>query len=237
MKKIIASILVSGIALAGFAQKTYNDANAEKRTVSSFHAIEISNGIDLYLSQGNEAVAVSATETKYRDRIKTEVSDGILKIWYENNSNINFDLGNRKLKAYVSYKSLDQLKASGGADVKVDGIIQADKFILHVSGGSDFEGKINATDFTVEQGGGADVSVSGKTNTLKITAGGGSDFKGFELISETCTASASGGSDIYVTVNKELSASASGGSDVHYKGNAVVKENKSGGSDIKKAGK
>jgi hypothetical protein len=41
---------------------------------------------------------------------------------------------------------------------------------------------------------------------------------------------ASGGSDVYITVNKELNADASGGSDVYYKGNGTVREMKSSGS-------
>jgi len=53
-----------------------------------------------------------------------------------------------------------------------------------------------------------------------------------------CKVDASGGSDTYITVNKELTAQASGGSDVFYKGNAVVKEMRSSGSSsIKKTSK
>src|SRR5213075_1215330 len=96
MKKFIALSLVTGLAIAGLAQKTIHDANAEKRTVSSFHAIQVSGGVDLYLSQGSEAVAVSASETKYRDRIHTEVKNGVLKIWYENLSNINISFREMK---------------------------------------------------------------------------------------------------------------------------------------------
>src|SRR5215208_1917052 len=108
MKKIIALCLVTGLAIAGFAQKTIKDSNAEKRTVGSFHAIEVSGGINLYLSQGGETVAVSASETKYRDRIHAEVVDGVLKIWYGNQSNFELSINkeNKKLKAYVSYEAL-----------------------------------------------------------------------------------------------------------------------------------
>ena len=41
---------------------------------------------------------------------------------------------------------------------------------------------------------------------------------------------ASGGSDAFLTVNKELVATASGGSDVHYRGSGVVKESHASGS-------
>src|SRR6476660_8880566 len=98
MKKVFLSFAILAIGIMAFAQKTISDPNAQKRNVSGFHAIEVSNGIDLYLSQGDEAVAVSASETKYRDHIMTEVKNGVLKIWYETNSNFNIEWGNRKLK-------------------------------------------------------------------------------------------------------------------------------------------
>ncbi|MFL5739423.1 MAG: GIN domain-containing protein [Flavisolibacter sp.] len=41
---------------------------------------------------------------------------------------------------------------------------------------------------------------------------------------------ASGGSDINITVNKELTAEASGASDVYWKGTATVKEVKATGA-------
>ncbi len=42
---------------------------AQVRKVSGFHAIKVSTGIKVYLSQGTEAVAVSASKEEYRDKI------------------------------------------------------------------------------------------------------------------------------------------------------------------------
>jgi hypothetical protein len=236
MKKLFFLLSFAIFALTVTAQKVINDPNAEKRNVSGYHAISVSNGIDLYLSQGSESVAISASETKYRDRIKTEVKDGVLKIWYDNNSNMTIDWGNnRKMKAYVSFKELDKLTGSGGSDIDVDGTIKVNTLSLHISGGSDFEGKVEANDMKVEASGGSDVNISGAVKKLDIVASGGSDFKGYELSTDVCDLDASGGSDVYITVNKELSADASGGSDVFYKGNGTVREMKSSGSSsIKK---
>ncbi|HET6993867.1 MAG TPA: hypothetical protein VFI06_02740, partial [Chitinophagaceae bacterium] len=77
MKKFIFLLSLVTTVMTVSAQKVVKDANAEKRNVSGYHAISVSNGIDLYLSQGSESVAVSASETKYRDRIKTEVKNGV----------------------------------------------------------------------------------------------------------------------------------------------------------------
>ena len=238
MKKIILSILLISLSVAGMqAQKTMNDPNAEKRNVSGYHAISVAGGIDLYLSPGSETVAVSASETKFRDRIKTEVVDGVLKIWYDYDKAFNLEF-NRKMKAYVSFKSLDKLTASGGSDVSVDGSISGNTLSMTLSGGSDFQGKVELGEMKVVASGGSDVKISGTVKNLDIDASGGSDFKGYELTTDVCNIDASGGSDVYITVNKELSAESSGGSDVFYKGNGTVKEMRSSGSSsIKKVSK
>lgn len=237
MKKLFSLIVITGLITTASAQKTINDANAQKRNVSGFHAIEVSGGIDLYLSQGEEAVAVSAAKDEYRDKIKTEVKDGVLKIWYEWNSNLKIDWGNRKMKAYVSFENLDRLEGSGGSDITVDGSIKVAKLAMEISGGSDFDGKVETNELIIEASGGSDVDISGKATKLTIDASGGSDFKGYDLASDICNVEASGGSDVHITVNKELSANASGGSDVYYKGTGLIRDLKTSGSSIKKVSK
>ena len=234
MQKLFSFLLLIGVMTTASAQKTINDANAQKRNVSGFHAIEVSGGIDLYLSQGDEAVAVSASKDEYRDRIVTEVKNGVLKIWFDWKSNVRIDWSNRKLKAYVSFKNLDGLHASGGSDVSVDGSIKTPKLSMEISGGSDFKGKVESDELKVHASGGSDVNISGKSARLSIDASGGSDFSGYDFASDICNVDASGGSDVHVTVNKELSANASGGSDIFYKGTGLIRDLKTGGGSIKK---
>lgn len=237
MKKLLFSLLVTGFITTASAQKTINDANAQKRNVAGFHAIEVSGGIDLFLSQGEEAVAVSASQTEYRDKIITEVKDGVLKIWYDWKHSSNFDWKNRKMKAYVSFKNIDRLEGSGGSDISIEGLVKVAKLDMEISGGSDFDGKIEAGELKIQASGGSDVNISGKADRLSIDASGGSDFKGYDLASDICNVEASGGSDVHVTVNKELSANASGGSDVYYKGTGLIRDLKTSGSSIKKVSK
>ena len=238
MKKIFSLVVLTVVVITASAQKTtINDANAQKRNVTGFHAIEVSGGIDLYLSQGEEAVAVSASKDEYRDKIITEVKNGVLKIWFDWKNNIRIDWSNRKLKAYVSVKNLDGLEASGGSDVNVDGMIKTTKLDMEISGGSDFKGKVESDDLQVHASGGSDVTISGKAAKLTIAASGGSDFSGFDFAADFCDVEASGGSDVHITVNKELSANASGGSDIFYKGSALIRDIKTGGGSIKKVSK
>ena len=164
--------------------------------------------------------------------------NGVLKIHYDYDKGIkmNWNDGKMKLKAYVSYKELDRLVASGGSDVVLEGSLKANKFELGVSGGGDFKGKMDVNDLVAKVSGGSDVTIGGSARSLEVRVSGGSDFDGFELTVVNCNAEASGGSDISITATGELTVESSGGSDVHYKGSAVIRNMKSsGGGSVKKA--
>lgn len=230
MKIIFAVVaLMTGGLL--YAQKTIiNDPNAESRSVGNFTSIKISGGIDLYLSPGEkEAIAVSAAQVKLRDHIKTAVDNGVLKIWFDN-AGWKMNTGNRKLKAYVSFRRLDKITASGASDVFVDGSINGELLALDLSGASDFKGKVEVGKLTIDQSGASDATITGKAGSMQVEASGASDLKGYELQVENCHARASGASDIKITVTKELHATANGASSILYKGAAVVKESKSSGA-------
>jgi hypothetical protein len=225
---LLAAFTMTG--LVTFSQDVISDKNAEKRNVSGFHGIEIASGIDLYFSQGDEAVAVSAADLSDRDRIRTEVSNGVLKIYMDTKGFHWGTSGNRKLRAYVSSKILDKLAASGGSDVYIKEGLKGEKLDMHLSGGSDFKGKLTVGRLSIEQSGGSDSFISGTVSDLSVNASGGSDFNGYDLAADLCVVDASGGSDVHLTVNKELTVDASGGSDVYYKGAGVIKAQQTSGS-------
>jgi hypothetical protein len=183
------------LSATGHTQKLINDANAVPRNVTSFHAIEIGTGIDLYLNQGSdEAVAVSASKPEYRDKIITEVKNGVLKIYYDHDY-LHWGGGDRKMKAYVSFKTLDDLHAGGGSDVYTDGSIKSNNLSVGLSGGSDFHGSNNATDIRISAGsGGSDIEITANKE-MNIGASGGSDvrYKGSGVIKNL---DRSGSSDI-----------------------------------------
>jgi hypothetical protein len=226
MKKIIFASFALLIMLSGFSQS--DDGNKQTRQVSGFHAIDVSGGIDLYLSNGPESVAISASSNSVRDHIKTEVEDGTLHIFME--KNWSRGIGSGHMKAYVSLPELKSLEASGGSDVFLQNQITAGDLQIRLSGGSDLKGKLNANHLAITQSGGSDVNLSGNVQNLQVEASGGSDLNGFDLVTDYASLNASGGSESHLTVNKELKIVASGGSDVTYKGAATVREIKSSGS-------
>ncbi|HUN01699.1 MAG TPA: head GIN domain-containing protein [Niabella sp.] len=232
MKKLILSGLFTIYAFSLFAQDNkvfVKDAHARPRNITgSFSAISVSGAIDLYLSQSDEeVVVVSAAEAKYRDRIVTEVMNGELKIYY-NNKGLQWSTGSKKLKAYVSFKAIQGLTASGASDIYVNGVVKADALRINISGSSDFKGAVDVDHLSLEQSGSS--RISGRAQNVKIEVSGASDVKGYDLVAGYCEASASGASDIQITVTKELTASASGASDIYYKGQGITRNIKSSGA-------
>ena len=238
MKKIIFAIACSLILTVAAAQnKIVKDPNAQVRSVKGFHAIKVSNGIHLYLTQGNEeAVAVSAKATEYRNRIRTEVYNGVLKIYYDNDDWKFWSDNNRKnLKAYVSCKTLDALNASSGSRVEVDGTIKSGNLDMDFSSGAIFNGSINVSALNLDQGSGAQATISGTAASFKVEASSGSSLNGFDLETNQCNARVSSGGSVDITVRKELIASAHSGGQITYKGGGVIREvNTGSGGEVSK---
>jgi hypothetical protein len=239
MKKIFLSFITL-ITLAAFAQEqtVITDANAQKRSLNeSFTGISVSDGVDLYLSQSDEeSVAVSASDEKYMPRFKTEVKDGVLKIYYDDNG-INWSANEKKkLKAYVSFKTLEKLHASGGASVTIKGSLDLGNLDMKFTSGSSLGGKLTAKDLTVEQNSGSSINISGSAGNIKVDVSSGAIFKSYDLAVDYCEAKASSGGGVRITINKELSAKANSGGGVKYKGDAIIKEiDVNSGGSVKKA--
>lgn len=233
MAMIAGALLLACSAL--HAQDREKDPMARDRDLKGFDRIEVRNGIDLYLvADDRETVAVSAREEEDRDRIVTRVNNGTLYVYYDLKGGLRWPL-NMKLKAYVSFKTLKALSASGACNVFLDGKVKGDAFRLELSGASDFTGAIDVGRLEVEQSGGSDSRLTGKARSARLQVGGASEVKGFDLVVEEANVKASGASDVDLTVSGTLDADASGASDIRYKGKGVTRSVQSGtASSVKK---
>lgn len=238
MKKLLLLASLAASLSITAQDLVIEDANAERRSLNgSFHAIRVSDGIELFITQGNtESLAVSASEPKYLERLRTEVSDGVLKIYYDNKTMVWNSNERRKLKAYVSFTQLTQLKASSGAEVQAKTVLKLESLALDFSSGATFKGTLELTRLETSQGSGAEINVSGKANSLKAEASSGAIFKGYDLAAGECEARASSGGEVRVTVNKELAARASSGGSIRYRGDGVLRDiNVSSGGSVKRS--
>jgi hypothetical protein len=226
MKKYILPFLLLLAVFPAFTQQVINDPNAEKRTVGSFHGVDVSTGITVILTEGStEEVAVSAATTEFRDKIVTKVENGILKIHYDTKlGSINKKKESKYLKAYVSYKTLDQLDVSTGAEVEIKGTLQASSLKLKANTGGIVNGKVAIKLLDVDQNTGSRITVTGKADNMEIKGDTGSKFMGEGLETNTCSAKTGTGAAIFITVQKELNVKASTGGYVKYKGTGGIRD-------------
>jgi len=234
MQKLILLLAACFTMSAVIAQKTIvKDPNAVVRKVPEFHAIHVATGIRLLLTQGTEiGVAVSAKSAEYRDRIQTEVKNGVLHIYYDTEKWKWVDLMGKELQVYVSCTNIDALEGSSGAKIEVDGTLKSGTFTLSFTSGAKFWGKVESQELKVDQNSGAQSTISGVTGRLKASATSGSHLHGFDLRAGDCDASANSGGSIEISVEKEMEVSAHSGGKIRYQGDGVIREvhTSSGGS-------
>lgn len=238
MQKAILLLAAWFTMSTAIAQKSIiKDPNAVLRKVGDFHAVHVATGIRLFLTQGSEqAVAVSAATPEYRERIQTEVKNGVLHIYYDTEKWKWPDFHGRELQVYVSCTNIDELSASSGAKVEVDGTLKSGTFTMSFSSGAKFSGKVEATDLKIEQNSGAQTSIAGTAAHLRASATSGSHLHGFDLMTGNCDVNANSGGSIDISVEKEMEVSAHSGGRIRYQGAGVIREvHTSSGGSVKKA--
>lgn len=199
-----------------------------ERKVSGFQTVEVHDGIDLYITQGNnESLQIEADENLHQ-HIKTEIEQGNLKIYLSKSV-----WKSESLKIHLSIKNITGLSSSGGSDVETTNTLNLAELSVICSGGSDAKLTIEAEKLKFKASGGSDGYLRGSVKNFLAKASGGSDIKAFELKTIDCYIEVTGGSDAEVNASGLLNASASGGSDVAYKGKpSSIDSNMSGGSSL-----
>ncbi len=220
MKKLIAICFAALVQLSSQAQeRVVVDANVATRMLQGdFDKVKVSGNINLVLSQSDAvSLAVSASEAKYTADISTVVEDRTLRIFWSGGNNWT---KNRQLKVYLAFKQLSALAVSGASTVVVVGSITQDDLKMDLSGASTMKGTLDLKIFSISLSGASEARLDGNVLQLTINSSGASDIDAYKLEAETCSASASGASDLKLNVSQELNAVASGASHIYYKGDA-----------------
>ncbi|WP_445955628.1 head GIN domain-containing protein [Yeosuana sp.] len=233
LSKIIVTTLLSLLLFScnfdmnfGPGIKGNGHVEIENRTLNqSFNAIKASQGLDVYLTQGNEESIVIEADENLHSLIKTEVKDNELRIYTEK----SIGYASSK-KIMVTFKDISKITSTSGSDVMSTNTINADHLELNTSSGSDMKLDVNTRSLSCNSSSGSDLKLSGNTGKLNAEASSGSDIKAADLIAQSSHVTASSGADITVNTAKELTAKASSGGDIKYYGNPEIVNKKDGPS-------
>jgi hypothetical protein len=187
MKNLFIAALTGLITLSAQAQVS------ETRKSSSATTIDVKNGIEVIFIQSNTpTLKVEADNAASLSRIVTEYKGSTLKVYMKDVESAGVE--HAKAKVYVSQNNLDTFKASTGATIGTEGVVDLPELNFNLSsgatfigtvtvkgtcsikatGGSGFKGRVTTDVFKANVTGGAYVRVIGKANNADIYCGSAS---------------------------------------------------------------
>lgn len=220
--KFIVATIVSLLLMScqfnsdfSFGVRGNGNVQTEERTISEdFDKIEVSRGMDVYLTQSNDVSLKVQADENLHDIIMTKVENNTLKIYAD--ENINHSAAQ---KVMVNFKNLTKISSHSGSDVYSTNIINVNDIEISSTSGSDMELELKANVIECSSNSGSDIRLSGTATKLYANASSGSDIKARNLKVEFSEAKASSGAGITVNTSYELIAKASSGGDINYYGN------------------
>lgn len=226
---LLLLITTTSCMFDGFGiQGNRNVVTENRKVTAEFTAIKVSQGIQVYLTQGNDVdISVEADENII-DLLVTEVEGNVLKIYFDKN------VSRAKARnVYLTADKITSIKVSSGSRVKGEGVIRAKNITLKSTSGSGIRLELNASKVTCNVSSGADVRLTGTTEYFNGDASSGAHIDADGLISKEAKADVSSGAGISLHASEELDAHASSGGSISYEGNpTVLNRSKSSGGSI-----
>lgn len=181
----------------------------EKRDVSGFTMIRVSNSSDIDISIGDKFSVELEAEDNLLEIIETEVVRGELRITTSDGYNVRPRRGSRLT---ITMPSLEGIKISGSSDIRAQGI--------------------NSDELTINITGSGDVELTGKARevVIEIRGSGDIDARNFHAVEAEIDIRGSG--DVDISVSARLWVSISGSGDITYYGEPELKKKIRGSGDI-----
>ena len=202
----------------------------EREISQDFTEVRGSAGLEVYLTQGNENKIVVEADENLHQYIETDIENGKLHI--TTSDNIGRSIAK---KVYVTFKELNVIEASSGAEVTANSVIKSQNIALQSSSGAELNVEVFTQELSAKASSGSNLNVTGKASSLNAQASSGSELQAKELLVINCTAQASSGAEVNVHVQDKLETQVSSGGEINYYGNPLsVNSNKSQSGNVNK---
>jgi hypothetical protein len=203
----------------------------ETRQIENFENLEVSTGLNIYITFGLEASLKVEADQNLHEVIKTECENGRLKVFSDANI--------RKAKAknvIITIPSLSSIEVSSAGSVIAKNLLKTDEIEIEVSSAAELELQVEAKSLTIEVSSAGKAILNGIAEDVHAEVSSAGEIKAFELISQSCSVNASSAGHASFTAEQKLNAEASSAGSISYKGDPKDTniEKSSGGSVTKK---
>ncbi|MDP3352325.1 MAG: head GIN domain-containing protein [Flavobacteriaceae bacterium] len=226
---VLLLVIISTTSCVLTGTKGNSHVTSEERTPnSSFDGIKVSQGISLFLTQGNDEKIIVETDENLQDILITKVNNNnILEVYFDENV--------RKAttkNVYVTAKNINLLSTSSGASLTSEDVINSESVQLKSNSGSSIRVEIVSNDVTSTSSSGSSIKIIGKTKIFSAKSSSGATIRADRFEADEVEAKVSSGASIDVFATDVLVATASSGGSIDYEGTPkrLVKNTSSGGS-------
>lgn len=182
-KVYLELIFISAVILG--LQYGWNNfrVSSEYRKVHSFHGIYAGGLMNVYLKKGEIASVLVRADDFLIDKVKTEVSNGILKIYTD-----EFIQGERIKEVYVTYVALETAIATDASTLNSQDLILADTFQVTASGAAEIKLRVDCNQLDLQMEGNANVQLAGRANRFRFNIDHVGDLMAYNFLTKSCTA-------------------------------------------------
>lgn len=228
---IMILLFLSSCVFMGPTIKGNGNVVEENRKVKDFDKVEVSRGMNVYISQGERSKVVVKADENLLDAIETKTEGDVLII----RATKNIRSATSK-KVFITTPHIEEIEASSGSNIFSETALNFKNLKISGSSGCNFNLRINSEFAEFSASSGSNIKLEGKTNSFKGKASSGSNIKAENLKSENCEVKASSGSNIWITAKNDFDADASSGGNIFFYGNPKNTniEKSSGGNVINK---
>lgn len=224
----ISTVLLSSCRLNGV--RGSGNVVSETRKVSDFTKIDISDHYKVNLKQDSSLSVTVTADDNLLKYIKTDVTDGKLRIHNTRNIRSSGDL-----TVNVGIRNLKDIETSGAVEVTSDGKITVQDLHFNLSGATKITMDLNAANVTTEGSGATRINLTGQASTHNVDLSGAGKISALDFVVGNYNIETSGATKCEINVLNSLSIHSSGASSVRYRGNPkTINNDKSGASSVQK---
>jgi hypothetical protein len=203
---------------------------SERRNINNFTGIVVSSSIDVTVTQAANFDVEVTTDDNLMKYVKTELSDGVLKIFIDGINNFSA----KSIKVNVSLPLVKRLKATSSASIEASRTLTSDETItIEASSSASIKADVNAPQVNADGSSSADIELSGLTKEANAEASSSATVQMQNLKAENANAEANSSGTIKLFTSVKLHATASSSGTIRYAGGAKLLEiSKSSSGDV-----
>ncbi|NBL63831.1 DUF2807 domain-containing protein [Flavobacterium sp. NST-5] len=201
--------------------KTAGKNITQQIAVENFNKINISEGIELVISQGNEISVAIKTGENLLENISAEVIDN--QLFIKNNNSCNWIRNYNSTTVFVTVPNLDNIYSASQFSVRSQGILEFPQLSLqsgmfsHTASG-EFQLNVKCNVLTIEDNKSSYFNISGETIDLNVNFyDGNARFDGENLVAKNVNCFQRSSNDIVVNPSDKVQGT------IYSTGNIILK--------------